>query len=156
MNQWQMLADFARYADFDCFRLAGRYTLLEQEALPEFLSLCEAKEISVLAAGIYNSGVLAQGSAAGATAKYNYRPVPPEMLAKVERLEVICRRFGVELRQAAMQFPKGHPAIGALVVGADNPTEVTENLRMYNAPVPPELWEALKAEGLLNATAPSA
>jgi D-threo-aldose 1-dehydrogenase len=153
MNQWQMLASFARHADFDCFMLAGRYTLLEQEALAEFLPLCEAKGISILAAGIYNSGILARGSTAGNKAKYNYRDAPTEILEKVERIEAICRRFGVELRQAAMQFPKGHPAIAALVVGADNAAELTENLRLYNTPVPHELWDALKAENLLTSAA---
>ena len=42
MNGWQMLAQFARDGDFDCFLLAGRYTLLDQSALPTLLPCARA------------------------------------------------------------------------------------------------------------------
>ena len=44
MNQAEMLTEFAKYADFDCFLLAGRYTLLDQIGLVELLPLCERKK----------------------------------------------------------------------------------------------------------------
>jgi D-threo-aldose 1-dehydrogenase len=152
MNQWQMLQKFVQYADPDCFLLAGRYTLLEQTALPEFLPLCEEKGIAISAGGIFNSGILAKGALPGT--KYNYRDAPSDVLAKVARLEEACSRHGVPLRLAALHFPGAHPAVTSTLVGVHSVAELEENLTLYATPVPPELWATLKTEGLLAATAP--
>jgi D-threo-aldose 1-dehydrogenase len=153
MNQWQMLQNFTRYADPDCFLLAGRYTLLEQTALTEFLPLCHEKGIAIFAGGIFNSGVLAKGAFPGA--KYNYRDAPTEILAKVARLEEVCARHGVPLRLAALHFPSAHRAITSTLVGVHSVAELDENLMLYTTPVPPELWQTLKTEGLLDTNAPT-
>jgi len=151
MNQWQMLAEFARHADFDCFLLAGRYTLLEQGGL-ELFSLCQAKKISIFLGGVYNSGILATGARPGA--KYNYVDAPPEILERVRRIEAVCARHGVSLRSAALQFPRAHPAVHALLVGAQSATEFNETLQALRAPIPPKLWTELRAEGLLAESVP--
>ncbi len=152
MNQWAMLSDFARNADFDCFLLAGRYTLLEQGALDEFLPLCEQKGIGVFLGGVFNSGVLASGS--GPEAKYNYSDAPAEVTERVARIEAVCARHGVPLPTAALQFPLAHPAVTALLVGARSATENEANLAALEAPVAPQLWADLKVEGLLSEHAP--
>ena len=95
MNQWQREAEFARNADFDCFLLAGRYTLLEQEPINEYLPLCLEKNIRVFLGGVFNTGILATGSIPGAW--YQYRPAPPEIVEKTRRIEAICARHGVAL-----------------------------------------------------------
>jgi D-threo-aldose 1-dehydrogenase len=105
MNQWQMLCDFAQAGDFECFLLAGRYTLLEQEPIHTFLPLCQQKNISVIIGGPYNSGILATGAVEGAY--YNYRPATPEVLARVRQIEAVCARHNVTLQAAALQFPFG-------------------------------------------------
>jgi D-threo-aldose 1-dehydrogenase len=151
MNQWQMLADFARHADFDCFLLAGRYTLLEQSAL-EFLALCEVKGISVFLGGVFNSGILARSAHPGA--KYNYEEAPSAIWERVRRIEAVCARYGVPLKAAALQFPAVHPAVASLIVGAESPAEIAENLQMQQAPIPSALWGDLKAERLLAEAAP--
>ena len=46
MNQSAMLARFAREGDLDVFLLAGRYTLLDQDALDELLPLCVERGIA--------------------------------------------------------------------------------------------------------------
>src|SRR5205823_12551752 len=102
MNQWQMLSDFARAGDFDCFMLAGRYTLLEQGALATFLPLCAQKNIAVIIAGPYNSGILATGAAPGAL--WNYKPAPPALLERVAAIQSVCARHDVPLKAAALQF----------------------------------------------------
>jgi D-threo-aldose 1-dehydrogenase len=153
MNQWQMLADFARNADFDCFLLAGRYTLLEQGALTEFLPLCQMKGISVFLGGVYNSGILARGAKPGA--QYNYKDAPPEILERARHLEEVCARYGIPLHVAALQFPFAHPAVTAVIVGAESPNEITTNLQALRTPIPTELWTALKEEGLLDKDAPT-
>ncbi len=152
MNQWQMLADFARYSDPDCFLLAGRYTLLEQGALDVFLPLCQQKGISVFLGGVFNSGILARGAQTDAT--YNYAPAPQEVTEKVKRLEAVCTRYQVPLNVAALQFPLAHPAVTALLVGAESAEEVATNLRSLHTQIPAELWTELREEGLLNEAAP--
>lgn len=151
MNQWEMLADFARNADFDCFLLAGRYTLLEQESL-DFVELCQQKQIGVLLGGVYNSGILATG--AGPTARYNYTIAPEEIMERVTAIEKVCQRHGVPLKVAAIQFPLAHPGVTAMVVGAQSPEEVSENIRNLEHPIPPDLWNDLKSQGLLHEAAP--
>src|SRR5207248_814355 len=121
MNQWQMLARFARLCDFDCFLLAGRYTLLDQSALSEFLPLCLERNIQVVIGAPFNSGILATGATSGAT--FEYRSAQPEQLQRVRQIETVCNEFGVPLRAAALQFPIGHPAVCAVVPGCRSAQE---------------------------------
>ena len=153
MNQWEMLARFAREADFDCFLLAGRYTLLDQSALPDLLPICLARKISIILGGPYNSGILASGSRG--RGHYNYEAVPPEVLEKTRRIEAVCERHGVPLKAAALQFPLGHPAVAAVIPGARSEAEVDENVAMLRHRIPGDLWQELRAEGLIRADAPA-
>jgi len=152
MNQWRMLAHFAREGDFDCFLLAGRYTLLEHEPLAEFLPLCQKKGIAVIVGGPYNSGILASDLGPGAT--YNYAAAPVEVLARARRLEAVCERHGVPLKAAALQFVLAHPAVASAIPGVRSAAEVEENVRIARLPVPPGVWEEMKAEGLIPPEAP--
>lgn len=152
MNQWRWLAEFARRADFDCFLLAGRYTLLNQEPAQEFLPLCQEKDISVFVGGVYNTGILATGPVADAF--YEYQPASEEIKEQVRRLEVICQRHKVPLSVAALQFPAANPAVTSLIVGAKNPREIEDNLQKLEQPVPVVLWEDLQKAGLLLKSVP--
>jgi len=102
MNQWPMELQFAREGGTDCFLLAGRYTLLDQSALPEFLPYCVEHHISVIAGGPYNSGILAVGPRDGAT--FNFRAAAPDMMERARRIRAVCERHHVPLRAAALQF----------------------------------------------------
>ena len=152
MNQWEMELRFARELPLDCFLLAGRYTLLEQGALTEFLPYCEANGISIIAGGPYNSGILA--SDLGESASYNYRAAPAAMLERARAIKAVCDRFDVPLKAAALQFILAHPAIAAVIPGAASITEVEENVRMVEARIPGALWTELKEAGLLDPDAP--
>lgn len=152
VNEAQMCERFARAGDFDTMLLAGRYSLLEQPALASFMPLALEKGIGLMLGGVFNSGILATGPVAGA--KYNYRPAPPEILARVAALEAVCTRHGVPLRRAALQFPLGHNAVASLVMGAVKPEEVADQVAELAAPIPASLWAELKAEGLLDADVP--
>ena len=153
MNQWQMELDFARRGFCDCFLLAGRYTLLDQSARPEFLPYCLERGIAVVAGGPYNSGILAVGPREGAT--YNYRPADPEMMDKARRIAAVCARHGVDLRAAALQFVLAHPAIVSVIPGARSIAEVEENVALIERPIPAGLWADLKDAGLLDPAAPT-
>ncbi len=152
MNQAEMLARFAREASFDCFLLAGRYTLIDHTGLRELLPLCVEKQISVVIGGPYNSGILATGARPGA--KFNYQDAPPELLAKVARIEEIASRHAVPLRAASLQFPLAHPAVAAIIPGARSPAEVEENFCLVSQPIPGAFWEELLRERLLPEEAP--
>ena len=153
MNQWRMLADLVLRTDLDVVLLAGRYTLLDQSALDVLLPLCEQRGVSVIAAGVFNSGLLATADpSAGAT--YDYLPGPPPMVERARRIAAVCGRHGVTLPQAALAFPTGHPAVAGVLVGMRSPAEVASNLALAGRPVPVELWAELVAEGLLRPEAP--
>jgi len=141
MNQAQMLTRFAREGDFDCFLLAGRYTLLDRSGLDEFLPLCAERGIGVVAAGVYQSGLLADPQP-GATD--NYAPVEMQRLQRALELQGICAEFGVPLRAAAVQFPFSHPAVTSVIVGVRSPEEVDDAVAMMSHPIPDALWERLR------------
>lgn len=152
MNQAEMLCDFAKNADFDCFLLAGRYTLLDQIALKELLPLCQQKNISIIIGGAYNSGILATGAVEGA--HYNYAPAPPEIMEKTRKIESVCARFNIPMKAAALQFPFGHPTVVSNIPGVKTRARFEENLSLFTHPIPAEFWTALKEEKLLVPEAP--
>jgi D-threo-aldose 1-dehydrogenase len=146
MNQARMLARFVRETDMDVVLLAGRYTLLDQAGLADLLPRARERGVRVVAAGVFNSGLLADPRP-GAT--YDYAAAPPELLERALRLKAACERRGVPLRAAALRFPFGHPAVTSVLVGARSAAEVRDAAAMLARPVPAGLWEALRAEGLL-------
>lgn len=152
MNQWEMLANFARAGDFDCFLLAGRYSLLDQSALDELLPLCLEKNIGIMAGGTYNSGILAKGAHAGA--KFNYQDAPPDIITKAQSLEKIAQRHQVNLKAAASLFALAHPAITSIIPGTRNPERVNENFDLLKEKIPGDFWEDLQAENLIHPEAP--
>jgi D-threo-aldose 1-dehydrogenase len=152
MNQWQMLSRFAREADFDCFLLAGRYTLLDQSAFAELMPLAAERGIAIIAAGVFNSGVLADPKP---DARFNYRQAPVELIEKARRIAAVCSRHGVALKTAAVQFPTAHAAVATVLIGSRSAAQVAENVEGFEAPIPPQLWQELKAEGLLGAEVPT-
>lgn len=152
MNQWQALLELAQHADFDCFMIAGRYTLLEQGALP-LLAYCAAHGISLFAAAIYNSGILATGADA-ANAHYNHAPAPEAIRERVRQIEAICRIYQLPLHTAATQFPLLHPAVTHAVVGFQSPAEIDVCMDALTTPIDPALWKQLVHDGLLDPNTP--
>jgi D-threo-aldose 1-dehydrogenase len=152
INEVAPCVRFAKEAAFDCFLLAGRYTLLEQNGLNDLFPLAEQHGFSLLLGGPFNSGILATGATPGA--KYNYKPAPPAIIKQVARIEAVCKRHDVPLAAAAIQFPLGQPTIASIVPGAVSPFEVERNAAYVDMQIPRSLWDELKAEKLLAADAP--
>jgi D-threo-aldose 1-dehydrogenase len=152
VNDWSILLRFAADGDFDCFMLAGRYTLLDHSALETFLPDCLRRGISVLMAAPFNSGILATGARTGAT--YFYTEADADIMARTKRIEAICARHGVALAAAALQFPLAHPAVASVVTGMRNRREVDANRAHCEAPIPADFWTELKREALIAAHAP--
>ena len=106
--------------------------------------------------GPYNSGILATGAhpAGGSVPYFNYAPASADIVAKVTRIEAICAAYSVPLRAAALQFPRAHPAVATVLVGARTITEIEQNVALANVLIPAEFWRALKKERLLPGDAP--
>lgn len=147
VNEWEVAQDALAFAPLDCVLLAGRYTLLEQGALP-FLDRCAAAGVGVIIGGPFNSGLLA------GQAKYNYGSVPPDILARAQTLAATCAEFDVPLEAAALAFPLAHPAVASVLVGMRSPKQVRSNADWARNPPPNELWQALRARRLIHPDAP--
>ena len=153
VNEWEVCQALAERGDFDLFLLAGRYTLLEQEAIESFLPLCESRGIGIVIGGPYNSGILASGPKPGAF--YNYEPAPPPVRDRVRRLGEVCDAHGVRLIDAALRFPLLHPCVVSVIPGGQRVKEVESNIRAAQAKIPPALWDDLKARELIRHDAPT-
>lgn len=151
-SQVETLVRFAQEADFDCFLLAGRYTLIDHTALLELLPLCVKKAINVIIGGPYNSGILATGARPGA--KFEYREPPVELSEKVRCIEEICASYSVPLKAAALQFPLAHPVVAAIIPGTRSVSEVEENFQLASYPIPSEFWTELRVRNFLPEEAP--
>jgi D-threo-aldose 1-dehydrogenase len=152
MNQWEMELRFAEEGNFDCFLLAGRYTLLEQTALREFLPYCQKNNISVVIGGPYNSGILASQEQDG---RYNYREPPKDIVQKTRMIKTVCDEFNVPMKAAALQFVLAHPAVASVIPGTRSPEHQEENLLMMKHRIPDEFWRKLKDDKLIDPEAPT-
>ena len=154
MNHSAPLARLVRETDVDVVMLAGRYTLLDQESLDDLLPACAERGVAVVAAGVFNSGILARPEPPE-HAKYDYGEAPAELLEHARAIARACERHGTTLPAAAIAFPLAHPAVIDVCVGARSPEQIRRNVACYADTVPPELWAELKAEGLLREDAPT-
>ena len=154
VNEWEVCHAALERRDFDCFLLAGRYTLLEQDALDTFLPLCEERNAAVVVGGGFNSGILATGAKEGA--KYNYAPAPADIMEKVRKIEAVCAEYNVPLPAAALQFVVAHPAVPTFMAGTRTVQQLEQNLEWFSLDIPSQFWADLKAKGLLREDAPVA
>jgi D-threo-aldose 1-dehydrogenase len=152
MNQTAMLVRFAREAPFDCLLAAGRYTLLDQDALTELIPECERQGISLIVGGVYNSGILADPTPG---AKFNYERAPSAVLERAQRIQAVCAGYGVPLMAAAIQFPLGNRVVAAVLTGVRSVAEIEQNVVMFQVQIPDALWQDLRSEGLLPAAVPT-
>ncbi|MER5986567.1 aldo/keto reductase [Streptomyces sp. NPDC001787] len=146
MNHTAPLAAYVAEFDVDVVLIAGRFSLLDHDALGTLLPLCAKTGTSVVVGGVFNTGLLADPSPG---AMFNYRPVPERELVRARRCGRLCAEFDVPLSAAAIQFPSLHPAVGSVIVGCRSAAEVTANAAGARCPVPPELWARLAEEGFV-------
>jgi D-threo-aldose 1-dehydrogenase len=132
--------------ELDYLLIAGRLSLLDQSACDELLPLCEAKGVSVVAGGVYNSGILARPDA---SARYDYNPAPPDLIERAQRIGSVCERHGVPLPAAALQFPFQFAEVACVIPGMRSVQEVDDNLRWFEHAIPDDLWAELEAEELI-------
>jgi D-threo-aldose 1-dehydrogenase len=146
MNQAPLLEWFVERADLDCVLVAGRYSLLDTSAAGSLFPACQRRGVAVLAAGVFNSGILANPRP-GAT--YDYAPASASLIERAQRIRAVCASHRVPIGAAALAFALRHPAVTAVVVGARSAGEITEDVGHLATAVPDGLFADLAAEGLV-------
>ncbi|HEY1934642.1 MAG TPA: aldo/keto reductase [Acetobacteraceae bacterium] len=149
VNEKAVLIEAMGFGDWDAFLLAGRYTLLEQAPLDDLLPMCVQRGTSIVVGGPLNSGILAGRDT------WNYAAAPPDIVARVKRIEAVCDAHHVPLAAAALQFPLAHPAVCAIIPGPRTAAEFNANLMLLATKIPAGLWSDLRTAGLLHAQAPT-
>jgi D-threo-aldose 1-dehydrogenase len=155
MNQSAMLARFLRETAADVVMLAGRYTLLDQSSLDDVLPAAQEHGKSVVAVGVFNSGLLSRDRPTEGM-KYDYQDAPPELVARARAIADVCAAHGTTLPAAAIAFPFTHPTVVNVTLGMRNPEQVTRNAELHRRHVPDALWDELRAQGLIRADVPRA
>ena len=152
MNQSAMLARFVAECDVDLMMLAGRYTLLDQSAQDDLLPLALERGVGIVAAGVYNSGLLSRAVVPD-DAHYDYQAAPRELVERARAIAAVCERYGVTLPDVAVQFPLRHPAVVNAVLGARNASQAVGGLERYEATIPADLWAELEESGYIRPVA---
>jgi D-threo-aldose 1-dehydrogenase len=155
VNETAVCLEAMAHTHLDVILLAGRYTLLEQDALDELLPACAQAGTSIVVGGPYNSGILATGTQHDGTLHYNYCPAPPSIVERVRRIETVCEHYGVPLAAAALQFPLAHPQVASVIPGLASRQQVERSLVLYRTPIPGLFWQELKNQGLLHPNTPT-
>lgn len=154
VNEIAVCLDVMREARLDAILLAGRYTLLEQDALDTLFPACAAAGTSIVIGGPYNSGILATGTKGPGTIHYDYAPAPAPVLARARAIEAVADRHGVPLPAAALAFVLAHPLVASVIPGIGSAARVADTVALYRSRIPTEFWDALRSEGLLRLDAP--
>lgn len=151
MNQSAMLTRFLRETATDVVMLAGRYTLLDQGALDDALPAAVEHRKSVVAVGVFNSGLLAKHHPT-AGMKYDYQDAPAHLVARAQAIAELCEKHGTTLPAAAIAFPLAHPAVVNVSLGMRSPEQVARNVELYQSSIPDALWNDLRANDLIRST----
>jgi D-threo-aldose 1-dehydrogenase len=154
VNEIEVCEQAMQHGHWDCFLLAGRYTLLEQGGLDDFLPACLEAGTSIVLGGAYNSGILATGTRRGGEIYYDYGPAPDAIIERVRKIEDVCDQFDVPLIAAALQFPMAHPAVCCVIPGMGHPKRIAQTMGYYELNIPTDFWAELKHRELLPAHCP--
>jgi len=154
VNEVEICQRVMNIGQFDCFLLAGRYSLLEQAPLHQFFPECEAHGASIILGGPYNSGILATGVRGNTIPYYDYEPAAKDIIARVEKIEGICDEYQVTLAAAALQFPLGHSSVASVIPGLGSAKRVEKTAQLFSESIPSEFWQCLKDKELLDQDAP--
>jgi D-threo-aldose 1-dehydrogenase len=137
-------------ADPDIFLLASQYSLIDHEyALKNIFPEVRRKNISLVIGSALNAGFISGSD------RFGYaHEMPPEFIAKRDRLTAIAKAQQVDLRTAALQFASMPDVAAAVIVGARTAKQITEDIESMNVKIPAEFWKELRAESLISRDAP--
>jgi D-threo-aldose 1-dehydrogenase len=146
LNFPKAACDVIKEVDLNLVLIAGRYTLLDQSAQEELLPLVLKRNVRMVAAGVYNSGILANPVEG---AFYDYDPAPKELLLRAQKIQNYLQDFGVPLKAAAIQFPLRHPGVATVLSGVANRKELEENIQLFDFDISESVWKGLEEEGFI-------
>jgi D-threo-aldose 1-dehydrogenase len=149
VNESGPISDAMEHGQWDCFLLAGRYTLLEQEPLHTLFPSVEKHGASIVIGGPFNSGILVGGDT------WNYQRAPENVVERVKNISRVCASHNVPLAAAAIQFPLKHPLVASVIPGPRSTTELNEISDWWKIAIPAALWSDLKAEKLIDEASPT-
>ena len=154
LNDADICAKFANEGDFDCMVLAGRYSLLEHEsALNDFFPIVDKKNIGIILAGVFNSGILAKGI--GDNITYNYDKIPNHIREKYIIVSEVCDRYNVPVPAAALQFSYANKLISSMILGMDRVEQIKQNISFFNHSIPEDLWKELIEKKIIDERCPT-
>lgn len=143
VNEWEVIRDALEEADLDCCMLAGRYSLLDRDAAETFLPLAQGRAVTLVLAGVFNSGSLTKPR--DGRRKFNYADAEPVVVARVEALRLVRDDHGGPLAAAATRSPICHPTVTCVVIGAKTAAQLAQNIAWSDADLPEALWSDLDA-----------
>jgi D-threo-aldose 1-dehydrogenase len=149
VNETAVAEDLVARVDLDMVLIAGRYTLLDQQAAERLLPLCLSRRVKIIVGGPFNSGILAQPARDRTCATYDYEAAGAEVIARAEAIERVCDRFSVSLPAASLQFPLRHPAVDCVIAGLGCAREVAAAVDRLAQPIPERLWDSLERDRLV-------
>ncbi|SMF39497.1 D-threo-aldose 1-dehydrogenase [Alteromonadaceae bacterium Bs31] len=145
----EVLVDAAKETAFDCFLVAGRYTLLDCSANQELFPVCQERGIKIIVAAPFNSGILASGVSGTTRPHYNYGTAPTHIIQQVQKIQDVCVQFSTTLPAAALQFSMAHPQVSCVVAGFSSPAEIKQAMRASSQTIPEEFWHTLIEKRLI-------
>ena len=154
LNDADICAKFANEGDFDCMVLAGRYSLLEhQSALNDFFPIVAKKNIGIILAGVFNSGILAKGI--GNNVTYNYDKIPNHIREKYIIVSEMCDKYKVPVPALALQFSYANKLISSMILGMDRVEQIKQNISFLNHSIPDDLWKELIQKKIIDERCPT-
>lgn len=154
VNETAVCDQMLEEGEIDCFLLAGRYTLLDHAGALPFLDRCAHRQVGVIAAGPYNSGLLAGGTRRTGALRYDYGAAPPEVLSRLHKLEALCEKHDVSLSSAALQFGFAHPAVACVLPGVAGAARVADTVALAEADIPAEFWLEMRESNAIDPDVP--
>ncbi|MBM7131155.1 aldo/keto reductase [Dyella mobilis] len=153
VNEEAVCLDVMPKFSLDAIMLAGRYTLFEQQHSTSVMAQAQLRNVAILAAGPYNSGLL--GAKEGPGRFYNYAPADDAVLQRAQRFYDALARTHTDVGAAALQFPLAHPAVASVVCGLRSVAEVEAASERMQAKIPAGAWRHLREAGLLQEGTPT-
>ncbi|KQU49778.1 pyridoxal 4-dehydrogenase [Sphingomonas sp. Leaf339] len=154
VNEIDVCLDAMHETRLDVILLAGRYTLLEHDALDELFPASASDNTSIVIGGPYNSGILAMGTKGGGVVHYDYGIAPEHVVARVRQIEDVADRHGVSLPAAALQFVLANRQVASVIPGLGSADRVQQTMTLYREQIPDDFWNELREQNLIRRDAP--
>jgi D-threo-aldose 1-dehydrogenase len=137
--------EMRRYLDlgvFDVLLSHNRWTLVDRSA-GALIDAADKAGVAVVNAAVYGGGVLASPNSP--ISSYGYRPVHPVTADAIVSMNEACRKRGIALSVAALQFSVRDERIASTVVGFSKTSRITSILDDLRIDIHPDLWKELES-----------